>query len=63
MPKHPNITVTLPRNANNTDIVIACLQAMKTHNIGNELEQFAYDIEKDGPTHLRQTAEKWFNIK
>ncbi|MDE6571329.1 MAG: hypothetical protein K2L95_03910 [Alphaproteobacteria bacterium] len=63
MPKYPNITVTLPKNADNADIVMACLQAMKAHNIGNELEQFARDIEKGGPAHLRQTAEKWFNIK
>ena len=62
MLKYPNITVILPKNADNADIVIECLQAMKAHNIVNELEQFARDIEKGGSAHLRQTVEKWFNL-
>ena len=62
MPKYPNITVILPKNADNADIVIECLQAMKAHNIVNELEQFARDIEKGGSAPLRQTVEKWFNL-
>lgn len=46
MPKHPNITITLPADASNGDIVLTCLRALAANNLGHELEAFANDIEK-----------------
>lgn len=62
MPKHPNITITLRADVSNGDIVLTCLRAMASNNLGHELEVFANDIEKVGPSHLRQTAKQWFNV-
>lgn len=62
MPKHPNITITLPADASNGDIVLTCLRALAANNLGHELEAFANDIEKGGSAHLRQTAKQWFNV-
>jgi len=63
MPKYPNITITLPQNADNATIVLACLKAMKTNNLGNKLDEFVRDLGKSDPTHLRQIAKKWFNVE
>lgn len=63
MPKYPNITITLPPNADNATIVLTCLKAMKTNNLGNKLDEFVRDLEKGDPAHLRQSAKKWFNVE
>lgn len=62
MPKHPNITITLPADACNSDIVLTCLRALAANNLGHELEAFAQDIEKSGGHKLRATTNKWFNV-
>jgi len=63
MPKYPQITITISPNADNATIVLECLRVMKENNLGNKLDEFARDLEKGDPTHLRQIAEKWFNIE
>lgn len=62
MPKHPNITINLPMDASNSDIVLTCLRAMVANNLGHELDAFARDIAKGGGHKLRTTASKWFML-
>lgn len=63
MPKYPQITINLSKNASNFEIVMACLMALKSNNLGNELENFIQDIENGGASNLLATAAKWFNLK
>lgn len=63
MPKYPQITIHLSKNASNFEIVMACLTALKTNNLGNELENFIQDIENGGADNLPTTAAKWFNME
>lgn len=62
MLKYPNITIILPVDASNGDIVLACLRAIVANNLGHELDAFARDIAKGGGRKLRATTSKWFNI-
>lgn len=63
MPNYPNITITLPPNADNATIVLACLRALKENNLGNKLDEFVRDLEKGDQTHLRQIAKQWFKVE
>ena len=63
MPKYPQITINLYKNASNFEIIMTCLTALKINNLGNELENFIQDIENGGADNLPTTTEKWFNVE
>lgn len=63
MTKHPEVIITLPKNSDAYVIIISCLRAIKNHNLGSELYDFANHIKKNGHNNLLKSVSDWFTIK
>lgn len=63
MVKHPEVIITLPKNSDAYIIIITCLRAIKNHNLGSELYDFADHIKKNGHNNLLKSVSDWFTIK
>ena len=63
MAKHPEVIITLPKSSDAYIIIITCLRAIKDHDLGSELYDFANHIKKNGHNDLLKSVSDWFTIK
>lgn len=63
MVKHPEVIITLPKNSDAYVIIITCLRAIKDHNLGSEIYDFANHIKKNRHNNLLKSVSDWFTIK
>jgi len=63
-PKYPEITVkVLTFQDDRAAIILACLRALKQHEIMNELPTFADYVPKAAPNELIKRIKDWFNVE
>ena len=60
MPKHPEITIKISQQTDNTRLVLQCLDMFWKYEIQAEAEEFINDIAQMG---LAPAVQAWFNIE